>query len=71
MSTLPDKSLYNLSEEEIQMRDTVARLAKEQIEPHVRTMEDRGEIPSEIRDLLFQNGVNITLFFKQIRHLLN
>lgn len=57
ISSLPNKSLYNLSEEEVQMRDTVARLAKEQIEPHVKTMEDKGEILPEIRDLLFQNGL--------------
>lgn len=62
MGTLPDKSLYNLSEEEVQMRDTVARLAKEKIEPHVKTMEDQCEILPEIRDLLFQNGVNFSLY---------
>lgn len=39
------------------MRDTVARLAKEKIEPHVKTMEDQCEILPEIRDLLFQNGL--------------
>ena len=35
----------------------VARLAREQIEPKVREMEQKGDILPEIRDLVFQNGV--------------
>lgn len=57
MSTLPDKSLSNFSDEELQMKETVARLAREQIEPHVKTMEERSEMLPEIRELLFQNGL--------------
>jgi len=57
MSTLNDQSLYNFSDEEIQMKETVARLAKEQIEPHVRSMDESGVMLPEIRELLFKNGL--------------
>ncbi len=36
----------------------VARLAKEQIEPNIKKMEDQCDVLPEIRDLLFKNGVS-------------
>jgi short/branched chain acyl-CoA dehydrogenase len=56
-SAVNDKSLYNLSDEEAQMKETVARLAKEKIEPFVREMEEKGDVLPEIRDLCFKNGL--------------
>ena len=41
----------------------VSRIAKEQIEPHVKSMEKEGDISQEIRDLMFNNGVNLTFFY--------
>ena len=40
---------------------TVARLAKEKIEPKVKEMEEKGDILPEIRDLVFENGVCLIL----------
>lgn len=36
----------------------VARIAKEQIEPHVKTMENLGDVLPEIREIMFNNGVS-------------
>jgi hypothetical protein len=40
------------------MRETVAKLAKEQIEPHVRSMDREEKIFPEIVKLIFDNGVS-------------
>ncbi len=37
----------------------VARIAKEQIEPHVRLMDEKAEMLPEIREILFKNGVSV------------
>ncbi|KAJ3641770.1 hypothetical protein Zmor_028249 [Zophobas morio] len=49
--------LTTLSEDEQAMKETVARLAQEQIAPHVREMDNDGKFKSSIIDLLFQNGL--------------
>jgi hypothetical protein len=54
-----DRSLSNFTEEELAMREAVSRLAREQIEPRVREMEEKGDVPAEIRELMFKNGVCI------------
>lgn len=57
MGTLANNSLYNFSDEELQMKETVAKIAKEQIEPHVREMDEKSLMFPEIRDVLFKNGL--------------
>jgi hypothetical protein len=57
-----DKSLSNFSEEELAMKEAVSRLAREQIEPKVREMEEKADILPEIRELMFKNGVCIFFF---------
>lgn len=57
LSTLPDLSLFALSEEELQMKETVARLAKEKIEPLVKEMEKQEDILPEVRQMMFENGL--------------
>lgn len=37
----------------------MARLAREQIEPKVREMEQKGDVLPEIRQLMFDNGVSL------------
>ncbi|EFA12207.2 short/branched chain specific acyl-CoA dehydrogenase, mitochondrial [Tribolium castaneum] len=46
-----------LSEDELAMKETVARLAREQINPHVRDMEKEGKFKQSIVDMLFENGL--------------
>ncbi|CAF0864612.1 unnamed protein product [Brachionus calyciflorus] len=52
-----NRSLYNFTDEEIQLREAVARLAKEKIEPKVREMEEKHDTLPEIRQLMFDNGL--------------
>ncbi|XP_017783295.1 PREDICTED: short/branched chain specific acyl-CoA dehydrogenase, mitochondrial-like [Nicrophorus vespilloides] len=49
--------LSMLSEDEIMMKETVARLAKEQIGPYVKEMEEEGKFKKPVLDLLFSNGL--------------
>ncbi|KAK9695608.1 Acyl-CoA dehydrogenase, middle domain [Popillia japonica] len=49
--------LTDLTEDELMMRDTVARLAKEQIAPYVREMEAAGNLKKSVIDMLFNNGL--------------
>lgn len=46
-----------LSEDEITMKETVARFAKEQIAPKVREMEANGTIDNDLLKQLFTNGL--------------
>ncbi|GJQ69141.1 hypothetical protein Trydic_g6298 [Trypoxylus dichotomus] len=49
--------LADLTEDEIMMKETVARLAKEQIAPYVKEMEAAGAMRQSVIDLLFNNGL--------------
>lgn len=44
---------FNLTEIDF----SVARLAQEQIGPHVREMEQEGKLKQSVVDMLFHNGV--------------
>ncbi|KAL8598334.1 hypothetical protein ACOMHN_047655 [Nucella lapillus] len=46
-----------LSDEEKMMRDSVSRMAAEQIEPLVREMDEKGEMFASVRQALFDNGL--------------
>ncbi|CAG9766915.1 unnamed protein product [Ceutorhynchus assimilis] len=46
-----------LSEDEKAMQETVGRLSKEQILPHVKQMETEKKITKPVLELLFQNGL--------------
>lgn len=49
--------LTYLSEDERVMQETVSRVAKEQILPHVRTMENEKKINDSVLKALFENGL--------------
>ncbi|KAK9695610.1 Acyl-CoA dehydrogenase, N-terminal domain [Popillia japonica] len=49
--------LTELTEDELMMKETVARLSKEQIAPYVREMEEAGAIKQSVLDMLFSNGL--------------
>jgi short/branched chain acyl-CoA dehydrogenase len=49
--------LTTLSDDELVMKETVARLAREQIAPHVRDMESEGKFKQSVVDMLFSNGL--------------
>lgn len=50
--------LTDLTEDELMMKETVARLAQEQIAPYVREMDDSGKLKESIVNSLFENGVS-------------
>ncbi|XP_031330981.1 short/branched chain specific acyl-CoA dehydrogenase, mitochondrial-like [Photinus pyralis] len=52
------KPLTYLTEDEQMMKETVRRLAVDQIGPHVRDMDRDGFIKQPIIDMLFENGVS-------------
>ncbi|XP_017783448.1 PREDICTED: short/branched chain specific acyl-CoA dehydrogenase, mitochondrial [Nicrophorus vespilloides] len=56
-ATTTPPPLTQLTEDEMMMKETVARLAKEQIGPVVREMEAEHKIKPEIVDMLFENGL--------------
>ncbi|KAG5880582.1 hypothetical protein JTB14_002391 [Gonioctena quinquepunctata] len=49
--------LTHLSKDELIMKETVARLAKEQISPHIREMEQEGRIRDSVIKMCFENGL--------------
>ncbi|XP_018328360.1 short/branched chain specific acyl-CoA dehydrogenase, mitochondrial [Agrilus planipennis] len=51
------RPLTELSEDELVMKETVKKLAVEQIGPYVRKMEKEGQIQQSVLDMLFQNGI--------------
>ncbi|KAI4457586.1 acyl-coa dehydrogenase [Holotrichia oblita] len=65
MTTSPNMSssetgrlpLTTLTEDEQMMKETVSRLAKEQIAPVVREMEQLGYVKPDILKMLFENGL--------------
>ncbi|CAF4400254.1 unnamed protein product, partial [Adineta steineri] len=42
-STVLNQSLYNLTEEEQMLKETVARYGKEHVEPYLREMEEKEQ----------------------------
>ncbi len=56
MDTLPP-ALTRLSEDEILFRDTVRQFAVDQIQPHVREMDERGEFRPDLTRQLFELGL--------------
>ncbi|CAF1603429.1 unnamed protein product [Rotaria magnacalcarata] len=55
-STVVNQSLYNFSEEEKLIKETVARFGKEHVEPHVRQMEEAGGYKPELIQAIFDQG---------------
>ena len=53
----PPTALTHLSEEELLFRDTVRRFAAEQIQPHVREMDERGEFRADLIRQFFELGL--------------
>ncbi|XP_019866288.1 short/branched chain specific acyl-CoA dehydrogenase, mitochondrial isoform X1 [Aethina tumida] len=51
------KALTTLSEDELTMKNTVAKLAQEQIAPFVREMEKNGRFTDSVIKTLFENGL--------------
>ncbi|CAF1370117.1 unnamed protein product [Adineta ricciae] len=57
LSTTPiNQSLYNLSEEEQLIKETVARFGKEHVEPYIREMEEAGAFKPELMKAIFDQG---------------
>ncbi|CAF2242544.1 unnamed protein product [Rotaria magnacalcarata] len=56
-STVVNQSLYNFSEEEKLIKETVARFGKEHVEPHVRQMEEAGGYKPELIQAIFDQGL--------------
>ncbi|XP_037296261.1 short/branched chain specific acyl-CoA dehydrogenase, mitochondrial-like [Manduca sexta] len=52
------RPLTMLTEDELAMKETIRKLATEQIAPLVKKMEDEHKIDDGIRQLLFDNGVS-------------
>ena len=53
----PPNALTRLSEEELLFRDTVRRFAVDQIQPHVRQMDERGEFRPDLTRQIFELGL--------------
>ncbi|KAJ8985711.1 hypothetical protein NQ317_014361 [Molorchus minor] len=49
--------LTHLSEDELAMKETVAKLAQQQIGPYVREMEKEGKLRDSVLKMLFENGL--------------
>ncbi|CAF3635938.1 unnamed protein product [Rotaria socialis] len=56
-STAVNQSLYNFSEEEKLIKETVARFGKEHVEPYVRQMEEAGGYKPELIQAIFDQGL--------------
>ncbi|CAF1245718.1 unnamed protein product [Rotaria sp. Silwood1] len=56
-STAINQSLYNFSEEERMIKETVARFGKEHVEPYVRQMEEAGGFKPELIKAIFDQGL--------------
>ncbi|CAF0724559.1 unnamed protein product [Didymodactylos carnosus] len=52
----PDQSLYNFSQEELMIKETVARFGKEKVEPFVKEMEEDRKFKPEIQQAIFDQG---------------
>ncbi|CAF1402615.1 unnamed protein product [Rotaria sordida] len=55
-STAINQSLYNFSEDERMLKETVARFGKEHVEPYVREMEEAGGFKPELIQAIFDQG---------------
>lgn len=49
--------MYRLTEEQLLLRDTVRKLAKEHIEPRAMAIDATGQFPWDIKDLLARHGI--------------
>ncbi|RZB38641.1 short/branched chain specific acyl-CoA dehydrogenase, mitochondrial-like, partial [Asbolus verrucosus] len=49
--------LTTLSDDELAMKETVARLAQDQVAPYVRDMEREGKFKQSVIDAIFNNGL--------------
>ncbi|XP_025988468.1 short/branched chain specific acyl-CoA dehydrogenase, mitochondrial [Solenopsis invicta] len=56
-SRLTHSPLTQFSDDEIMMKETVAKLAKEEIAPQVRKMEKEGKVDEGVLKTLFENGL--------------
>ncbi|CAF1154951.1 unnamed protein product [Rotaria sordida] len=56
-STAINQSLYNFSEDERMLKETVARFGKEHVEPYVREMEEAGGFKPELIQAIFDQGL--------------
>ncbi|CAF1154426.1 unnamed protein product [Rotaria sordida] len=56
-STAINQSLYNFSEDERMLKETVARFGKEYVEPYVREMEEAGGFKPELMQAIFDQGL--------------
>ncbi|CAF1165853.1 unnamed protein product [Rotaria sordida] len=56
-STAINQSLYNFSEDERMLKETVARFGKEHVEPYVREMEEAGGFKPELMQAIFDQGL--------------
>ena len=48
---------YDLTEEQIMLKDTIARLAKEQIAPGAAARDEKGEFSWDSAEILRENGL--------------
>ncbi|XP_026743745.1 short/branched chain specific acyl-CoA dehydrogenase, mitochondrial [Trichoplusia ni] len=53
----PQRPLSVLTEDELAMKETIRKLATEQIQPLVKKMEEEHRIDDSVRQLLFDNGL--------------
>ncbi|KAF7731252.1 hypothetical protein EC973_000668 [Apophysomyces ossiformis] len=50
-------SLHSFTEEELMLKDTVAKFAREVVAPRVQAMDDKEEMDKDIIDAMFENGL--------------
>ncbi|ORX52346.1 acyl-CoA dehydrogenase NM domain-like protein [Hesseltinella vesiculosa] len=50
-------SLYAFTEEELMFKDTVARFAREVVQPRVQAMDDAEKMDTEVINAMFENGL--------------
>lgn len=56
-SAVRNLPLTSLSEDELMMKETVAKLANQEIAPYVKQMDSQQSFVSSVVDTLFSNGV--------------
>lgn len=58
-----NQSLYNFSEEEQMIKETVSRFGKEHVEPYIHEMEEAGAFKPELMKAIFDQGVSVCLSY--------
>ncbi|KAG0164932.1 hypothetical protein DFQ28_007291 [Apophysomyces sp. BC1034] len=56
-ATQTPTSLYSFTEEEIMLKETVSRFAREVVAPRVQAMDEKAEMDKDIIDSMFENGL--------------